>query len=152
MTDEIKPGTFLIQESALLPDTLRFGRAECTKGWFSVRNLDGREMDRQVREAGWTFFFLAGEVTASVFGWDADQATQRALQRVLADQGSEKFNCLEIAFVARKRFLGLYYVRVSAHWRHIQESMLLSRRNRNAAWDLAQVLPVLEPSLVSPHP
>jgi hypothetical protein len=152
MTDEIKPGTFLIQESALLPDTLRFGRAESSNGWRSVSNLDGKELDRQIREGGWTFFFLAGEVTASVFGWDPDQATRRALQRVLTDQGSEKFNCLEIAFVARKRFLGLYYVRVSAHWRHIQESMLLSRRERLAAWERANLVPVLKPSLVSPRP
>ena len=152
MAIEIKPGTFLIHESALLPDTLRINRAQCSNGWCSVTELGGNELDRQIREAGWTFFFLAGEATASVFGLDPEKATRRALQRVLADQESEKFNCLEITQVTRKCFLGLYFVRVSAHWRQIQESMLLSRRKRLAAWERADLTPVLKPSLVSERP
>jgi hypothetical protein len=33
-----------------------------------------------------------------------------------------KFNCLEITGITQKRFLGLPYVHVSAHSRHIQKS------------------------------
>lgn len=152
MADEIKPGTFLIHERALLPGTLRINRAECSNGWCSVTNLDGKELDRTIREAGWTFSFLADEVTASVFGVDPEKATRRALQRILVDQESENFNCLEITLVARKRILGLYWVTVSAHWRQIQESMLLSRRQRLAAWERANLTPFLKPSLGSLRP
>jgi hypothetical protein len=152
MADEIKPGTFLIHESALLPDTLRINRADCSNGWCSVTQLNGNELNRKIREARWTFFFLAGEVRASVLGLDPEKATRRAMQRVLADQESEKFNCLEITLVARKRFLGLYFVSVSGHWRHIQESMFLSRRQRLAAWDRANLRPALNPNLVSVRP
>jgi len=57
-------------------------------------------------------------------------------QRVLAKAESSKFNCLEIPEVAAKRFLGIPYVFVSAHSRHIQESgflQSLEQRSRAAA-------------------
>jgi hypothetical protein len=48
---------------------------------------------------------------------------------------SATFNCLEISQVAAKRFLGLPYVSVSAHWRHIQESPVLFHAERLAECD-----------------
>ena len=152
MVNELKPGSFLIHESALLPDMLGINRAECSNGWCPVTELSGNELDRKIREAGWTFFFLAGEVKARVFGLNPEKATRRALRRVLADEESEKFNCLEITLVTRKRFLGFYFVRVSAHWRHIQESIFLSRRQRLAAWERANLTPVVNSGLASVHP
>jgi hypothetical protein len=40
---------------------------------------------------------------------------------------SDRFNCLEISRVAAKSFLGLPYVTVAAHQRHIQEGLFLFR-------------------------
>ena len=133
MAIEIQTGKFLIHESALLPNALWLDRTDRWNGWCTVNGMSGNELDRTIRESGWTFFFLAGEVKASVLGAEPEKAMRKALQRVLADQESEKFNCLEITSVTRKRFLGLHLVSVSAHWRHIQESMFLSRRERLAA-------------------
>jgi hypothetical protein len=152
MENEIKPGTFLIYKNAPLPGSLRINRADCSNGWCTVTGMRGNALDREIREAGWTFFFLAGEVRASALGVDPEKAMHKALQRVLADQESEKFNCLEITLVARKRFLGLYFVSVSAHWRHIQESMFLSRRERLVAWEQVNLTLALKPSFLSPHP
>ena len=137
MTDMITAGTILIADGALMPESLRFESEPYSNGWRSVKNLDGHGLNRKVRDAGWTFFYLAGELKASVCGFDVGKTTNRAIKRILADRKSEKFNCLEITRVAAKRFLGLPYVSVSAHSRHIQESMFLSRAKRLTGWDRA---------------
>ena len=85
-------------------------------------------MDRKIREAGWTFFCLAGQLGATVFGIDEQKTLSRAVGQILANLESAEFNSLEIMRVtseASKRFLGVRYVTVSAQSRHIQESAFL---------------------------
>src|SRR2546427_6745617 len=132
MTDKIKMGTILIEGGALLPDSLRFESEPYSKGWRLLKNLDGYGLDRKIRQAGWTFFYMAVEMKASVFGFDAEKALHRAVNRVLANLKSEKSNCLAITQVAAKRFLGVPYVTVSAYPRHIQESTFLCHDKRLA--------------------
>jgi len=141
MTDKIKMGAILIEGGALLPDSLRFESEPYSKAWRLVKNLDGYGLDRKIRQAGWTFFYMA-QIKASAFGFDREKAVRRAVNRVLANLRSEKFNSLEINQVAAKRFLGLPYVTVSAHSRHIQESMFLCHDKRLAEWDPAQLAAV----------
>ena len=125
MPDTIKTGTILIKEGTLLPEVLRFESEPCAPGWRLVKNLDGYGLDRKIHEAGWTFFCLAGEIKATVFGFDEQKRVRGAVKRILANLKSEKFNSLEITRVATKRFLGVPYASVSARSRHIQESMFL---------------------------
>ena len=139
MADKIKTGTILIEEDALLPESLRFESEPYSKGWRLVQNLEGYGLDREVRKAGWTFFYMAGEVNATVVGSDLEKTTRRAVNKVIAYMKSDRLNCLEIAQVAAKRFLGLPYVTVSAHPRHIQESMFLCHAKRLAEWDRAKL-------------
>jgi hypothetical protein len=139
MADKIKTGTILIEESALVPESLRFESEPYANGWRLIKNLDGYGLDRKIREAGWTFFYMAGEVHATAVGSDLEKAIRRAVKKVIVCMKSDRLNSLEIAQVAAKRFLGLRYVTVSAHPRHIQESMLLSHADRLAEWDRAKL-------------
>ncbi len=128
MTDTIKPGTILIKEGTLLPEAVRFESEPCVPGWRLVKDLDGCGLDRKIRDAGWTFFCLAGQLGATVFGIDEQKALSRAVGQILANLESAEFNSLEIMRVtseASKRFLGVRYVTVSAQSRHIQESAFL---------------------------
>jgi len=128
--DTIKPGTILIKEGALLPETMRFESESCLPGWRLVKDLDGCGLDRKIREAGWTFFRVAGQLGATVFGLDEQKTARRALEQILANLESAELNCLEIMRVASepsKRFLGVRYVTVSAQSRHIQASAPLFR-------------------------
>ena len=125
MPDTIKPGTILIKEGTLLPETLRFESEPCVSGWRSVKDLDGCGLDRKIREAGWTFFCLAGQLGATVFGIDEQKTLSRAVEQILANLEPAEFNCLEIMRVtleASKRFQGVHYMTVSAQSRHIQKS------------------------------
>ncbi len=127
MADTIKTGTILIKEGTPLPEALRFETEPCAPSWTLVKNLDGYGVNRKIHEAGWTFFWLAGEIKATVFGFDAQKAVRRAVKRILARLKGEKFNSLEVTRVASKRFLGVPYTSVYAHSRHIQESVFLFR-------------------------
>jgi hypothetical protein len=48
-----------------------------------------------------------------------------AVNCVLAKQEGQKFNSLEITKVVSKRFLGIPFMRVTAHSRHIQQGIAL---------------------------
>jgi hypothetical protein len=139
MPDKIKAGTILIEEGALLPESLRFESEPYSQGWRLVKNLDSRGLDRKIRDAGWAFFYMAGGVSATAVGSDLEKTTRRATKKVITSMELDGFNCLEISQVAAKRFLGIPYVTVSAHPRHIQESMFLFHAKRPAGWDRAKL-------------
>ena len=128
MPDTIKTGAILIKEGTLLPEAVRFESEPCVPGWRLVKDLDGCGLDRKIRDAGWTFFCLAGQLGATVFGIDEQKTLSRAVGQILANLESAEFNSLEIMRVtseASKRFLGVRYVTVSAQSRNIQESAFL---------------------------
>jgi len=125
MTDEIKTGTVLIKDGTLLPEALQIESEPSVPGWRLVKDLNGYALDRKVHEAGWTFFFLAGEIRTIAFGADEQRTVRRAIKRILADARSKQFNSLEITRVASKPFLGLPCMSVGAHARHIQEGLVL---------------------------
>ena len=131
MPDTIKTGTVLFKDCTLLPEALRLESEPCAPGWRLVKGLDGYGLGRKIEAAGWTFFWLAGEIKTIVFGLDQQKTVRRAVKRILAKLKSEKFNSLEITQVAWKRFLGVPYASVSAHSRHIQESMFLFHRAKD---------------------
>jgi hypothetical protein len=123
--DEVKAGTILIGEGTVLPESIQFASESYSELWRTATDLDGYELDRKLRNAGWNFFFLAGEVKGSALGSDVQETARMAIARLSARLPSHQFNCLQLTRVALKHFLGFPYVTVSAHWRHIQNSMFL---------------------------
>ena len=123
-------GRMFVREGTALPETLQLESEPYMPGWRSVSNLDGCALGEKIHAAGWTFFCLAYETTATVFGIDAEKMTRRAIERILANRRAEaeKFNSLEIvrmASLASKRYLGIRHITVSARSRHIQESPII---------------------------
>ena len=127
MAETIDTGAILFKDGTFLPDALQFDSEPCVTDWRLVKDLDGYGLDRKIRDAGWRFFCIAGEIKAIVLGFEGQKNVRRAVKRILARMNSEKFNSLEITRVASKRFLGVPYVRVSACSRQIQESLFLFR-------------------------
>jgi hypothetical protein len=140
MGEKIQAGTILIKEGTLLPDALTFESDPYSPGWRSVTGLDGCAMDRKTHDAGWTFFYLAGESRATVFGHKGQEAIRRAIKRILADLKSEKFNSLEITRVVFKHFLGVPYATVSCHIRNMQEGMFLFGSGSSDVWKDARLV------------
>jgi|SRR5690242_11053138 len=130
MEHEIKVGTVLIKDNTVLPEGLRMDLGTAIAGWKVVKDFDGYGLERAIQKAGWAFFWLAGEVKATVFGIDNESMVRRAIERLLTRGKSDDFNSLEIAQLASlgsKRFPLIRYVTVSANWRQIEESIFLGR-------------------------
>jgi hypothetical protein len=134
MREMIKAGTVLFKEGTLLPDGLTFESEPFSPGWRSVKGLDGYAMDRKTPEAGWTFFYMAGETRATAFGREGQETVRRAMKKILAGLKSEKSNSLQITCVVFKAFLGMPYASVSFHLRNLQKGMFLAGSNDSRAW------------------
>ncbi len=85
-----------------------------------------RSFEKTIQAAGWTFFFMAGEIKTTVFGFDRQKALRAALQRLIRDVKSQHCNSIEITRVTGKSFLSVPYVNVSAHPRHLQQGIVFS--------------------------
>ena len=142
MTETIGVGSILIRQGTALPEGLHLLSDPYSKGWKLVRNLDGHGLDRKLCEAGWNFFYMAEEVKTTAVGSNLEKTTRRAVNKIIASMKSDKFNCIEITRVVAKRFLRLPYVAVSAHPRHIQESVFLFHAKHLAEWERAKLASV----------
>ena len=115
--------TVFIREDTQLPTTLSIETEAFLPGWRVVKDLDRQALTREVEGANWNLFYLAGEMRATVFGREGLGALRRAVRCVLAKQEGQKFNSLEITKIVSKRFLGIPFMSVAAHSRHIQQGV-----------------------------
>jgi hypothetical protein len=129
-------GTIFIRENALLPTALAVETEAFLPGWRVVRNLDGYGLGRKIEEAKWNFFYLAGDLRGVALGREGPGTLRRAVKKVLARRGGREFNSLEITKVISKRFLGIPFISVMAHFRHIQESIGLGPA-KDAVWKIS---------------
>ena len=83
MQDAIEAGTILIQKDTLMPDSLLPQGEPYSSGWVSVGRLDRPGLEMSIHKAGRTFFYLAGEVKATVFGFDEQEAVRKAVKRLI---------------------------------------------------------------------
>ena len=121
MSDTNSAGTILIREDTRLPANLSIESETFLPGWRVVKSLDRSTLARNIEGVNWNFFYLAGEIRATVLGRNQPGTLRRAVKCVLAKQEGQKFNSLEITKVVSKRFLGIPFMRVTAHSRHIQQ-------------------------------
>src|SRR6266446_2106323 len=123
MPDINRTITIFIKEDTPLPANLPIESEAFLPGWRVVKNLDRSALARNIEGANWNFFYLAGEIRATVLGRDRSGTLRRAVKCVLAKQEGQKFNSLEITKVVSKRFLGIPFMSVTAHSRHIQQGI-----------------------------
>jgi len=127
MRDAIEAGTILIERAAPMPDSWLPQGGPYSNGWICVGKADRSRLEASIHKAGWTFFYLAGEIKATVFGFDGQETVAKAVKRLLKNVNSRLLNSLEITRVVMGSFLGVPYATVAAHARHIQQGLVLSR-------------------------
>jgi hypothetical protein len=125
MIDTITAGSILVEEGTRLPKSLREPGESNSNGWAAVKGARC-SVEKTIHEAGWTFFFMAGEIKATVFGFDRDKALRAAFKRLIVDVKSQHCNGIEITQIIDGSFCRLPYVSVSAHARHLQNGMRFS--------------------------
>jgi len=120
-------GSILIEKHAPRPECFHLKDHSVPNDWMAIaHNLSSRELEKELSTAGWTFFFMANAIRTTVFGFNPAKMFGRALERLIGNVRQQRCNCLEIDGVATRSFLGLPYMKVSAHPRHIQKGMVFS--------------------------
>jgi len=138
MSTTIQVGTILMNGSPEMAQFFHLESEPCSGNWSQVKTLDGASLNGKLL-AGWNFFFMAAEVKVMFFGVLGAAKLQSALQRILAKVKKQNFNGLEVTGIVSSRFLGVPYVTVSAHSRHMQQGChLASSAERQASQDNAE--------------
>jgi hypothetical protein len=130
MSGDIAAGTLWIEDGIRLPNSLSLQNQPHANGWTEV---DGARaaFEKEIHEAGWTFFFMAGEIKSTVFGFDRQKNLRNALRRLATQAKSHNCNGIEITQVTGKSFFKVPYVSVSAHARHLQKGLVFSGQPLN---------------------
>jgi hypothetical protein len=125
MPDTNKTRTILIREDTSLPPNVTIESEAFLLGWRVVKNLDGHGLGQKIDQANWYFFYLAGQHSAIALGREGLGTLRRAAKQILMKREGQKFNSLEITKATSKRFLGIPFMSVTAHFRHIQQGICL---------------------------
>src|SRR5271167_4347836 len=120
MAHQIQAGTMMVQQSASMR-SLGIESEPYSGNWHSLGILESSGLDRRVRGAGWSLFFMANELRAVVPAWGGQNTLRAGVKRLLAQTRLQHFNCLEVTHILKKHFLGIPYVSIAAHSRHIQD-------------------------------
>src|SRR5690242_18060544 len=125
MSLNIQVGDILLDDRPQIHQALGLESEPFSGSWSRVKTIDRSFLDQQIRAAGWNLFFIPGEVKAVIFGALKAGKIQGAVTRILKKLRSRNFNCLEVAAIDNKRFLGIRYAIVSAHSLHLQQTRVL---------------------------
>lgn len=125
MTDANTAGSILIEPRVRLPNSMQLQREPDSSGWTTLNGARAA-FEKDVQEAGWTFFFMAGKIKATVFGFDRQKTRRAALQRLMLNVKSHNCNAIEITQVALKSFFKVPYISVTAHARHLHKGLTFS--------------------------
>jgi hypothetical protein len=139
MPSTVEVGTILMREWPGMPQLIGVETVPLFDQWSMVKVQGTSPLDRKIRAAGWNFFFMATEVKSMFFGSLSATKIQSALRRILAKVKLQHFNGLEVTEIVARHFLGVPYVTMSAHSRHLQRSCNLdSAEARRTSQDNAE--------------
>jgi hypothetical protein len=135
MSATVQVGTILVKEWPGMAQLFQLESEPYSGNWSLVKTLDGAPLDRKIRAAGWNLFFMAAEVKVMFYGVPGAAKIQNALGRILAKVKTKHFNGLEVTGIVARHFLGVPYVSVSAHSRHMQPGCYLDSSEARQAAD-----------------
>jgi len=125
MANGITAGSIWIEDGTRMPDVPAIHHEFHASGWTAM-NGTRSSFEKEIEGAGWTLFFMAGEIKVTVFGFEAEQNLASALKKLIKDVKAQHFNGIEITGVTSKSFLKVPYLCVTAHPRHLQMSNTFS--------------------------
>lgn len=117
--NSMESGAIHVNRSEPLPAFLQFGGDPLLKGWSVLRNARST-FETETAKAGWTCFFMAGNIEKTSFGFNRRKTLAAAMTRLAKSVKSEKCNSFEIMQLTTGKFMGLFCVTVAAHARHLQ--------------------------------
>ena len=129
----IKEGSVLMLSGTPTPEAVPLHLKPYWKAWKVIANSDGHLLDRELRRQGWNFFFIAGAIHGFALGYGSASTGERAMRQVLGKVKSAGFNCIQVSDVEAHSFLGIPYLRLTAHSRHIQKTNTLDSMKQRSS-------------------
>ena len=125
----IESGTLLIERDTPRPACFQLQPGTDPNSWAPVaQDLSPQDLEKALAASGWTFFYRAGAIRTTAFGFNPASRLATALKRLIALATQQRCNCLQIDQVAAHSFLGFPYVSISAHPRHVQKGIAFAGR------------------------
>jgi hypothetical protein len=125
MPDKAKDDIIFIRDGTILPQMLSVTTDAFVPNWRIVTSHDGSALNRSIEGCGWYFFYLAGDIQATVLGGNTRRVLRKAVKAILAKRADDKLNSIEITAIVSRRFLGIPFTTFTAHSRQIQQSIAL---------------------------
>jgi hypothetical protein len=137
MPVEAQVGTVMIRKDLLLPVGMDLVMESYSENWKSLA-LDAPGVQRAIQLSGWRLFFMAGEISAIAFGSGSPKNVRRAVLRIVNKVQHTDFNAIEVTKISKRRLIGIPYIRIAAHSRHLQDGCVLAsaeqrKRSQHAA-------------------
>lgn len=131
----ITSGTLLIERDAPSPSFFHLRDDANPRTWMSAtHSFNPQELAAALTAGGWTFFYMANVIRKRAFGFDRARMTRTALSGVLASVRAQGCNSVQVDRVASGSCLGLSWVDVAAHARHIQKGAFFTGRWGDRIW------------------
>ena len=102
MKETMESGTILVEEGTRMPDSFLISTKPYGAGWSSVENFTRGQLGAGLEAAQWTFFYMAGEIRGTGFGFQEQSRMRRAVRKVIQAVKLQGCNCLEMTQVRRK--------------------------------------------------
>jgi hypothetical protein len=125
MPDKAKDGIIFIRDGTILPPMLSVTTEAFVPNWRIVTSHDRSALTRSIEGCDWYFFYLAGDIQATVLGGNTRRALRKAVKAILTKRADDKFNSFEITTIVSRRLLGVPLTTFTAHSRQIQQSIAL---------------------------
>jgi hypothetical protein len=125
MPVKAKDGVIFIREGTILPPMLSVTTEAFMPNWRIVTSHDRSALARSIEGCDWYFFYLAGDIQATVLGGNTRRVLRKAVKAILTKRADDKLNSLEITAIVSRRFLGIPFTTFTAHSRQIQQRIAL---------------------------
>ena len=119
--EEIATGSVFMKKDTALPVVLRMNPRRLGD-WEIVSELDGLGVERELRQFGWHFFFMVPEFKTTSIALDSRTAYAKAIRGITRAVDTNGFNALEISAIKQRNWLGIHFVSIRAHPRHVRNS------------------------------
>jgi hypothetical protein len=139
MPVDAQVGTVIIRQDFLLPVGMDLVSESYSEKWKSLA-LDAPGIERAIQLSGWRLFFMAGEISAIAFGSGSPRNVRKAVLRIASKVQHTHFNAIEVTEISKRHFVGIPYIRIAAHSRHLQDGCVLEsaaqrkQARRDADW------------------
>lgn len=141
--EEIATGSVLMKKGTALPVALRTNPPRLGD-WEVISELDGLGVERELRQSGWHFFFLVPAIRAASIALDLQRAFAKTMRRITRAADEIGFNGLEISAIKQRNWLGIQYVSITAHPRHVRNSPFIRDLDPHhypkGRWDFKRIL------------